>query len=65
MELLELLDLLGLIEHMEPMEHLELISLLISCYPAFFYINEKTDVIELIRIPRQMNLMQMQVLMGS
>ena len=52
MELLELLDLLGLIEHMEPMEHLELISLLISCYPAFFYINEKTDVIELIRIPR-------------
>jgi hypothetical protein len=38
---------MGLLEHLKLIEHLELISLLISCYPAFFYINENIVLNEL------------------
>ena len=41
------MELMELLEHLEPLEHLKLIGLLISGYPAFYYINENIVLNEL------------------
>ena len=44
---LRLMELMELLEHLKLLEHLELINLLISYYPAFFYVNENIVLIVL------------------
>jgi len=41
------MELMELLEHLKLLEHLELINLLISYYPAFFYVNENIVLIVL------------------